>query len=193
MACLIICKELDEGDLSLLSSCSLALELKSTLSGRWIAYRQKVLVTQGFGLNCIWHNSPWAVSLGMTNVVYLWKPRKWFFFLKTEIVPFIPPAYNWGILLFARLSREIWNCQKEGGMESEGFCASPVSMCVHVLRQEGTLWFLCSKGQFSVEMANQSLSLGKEEVRVVVGGRTCQVCPEYLLHRTIPTAVAHPM
>lgn len=163
------CKEVDKCDLSLLSSLSLA-ELKSTLSGRWIAYRQKVLVTQGFSMTWIWHNLPWAVSLGMTNVVCLWNPIKRFFFLKTEIVPSAPPACIWGILLFARLSREIWNCQKEHGTESEVFCVSPVCMCAHVLLQEEALWFLCSKGQFSSEVAHQSLSLGEEEVGVVRWG-----------------------
>lgn len=45
-----------------------------------------------------------------------------------------------------------------------------VSTCVHMLLQEGTLGFLCSKGQFSVEVANQSLSLREEEVEEVVVG-----------------------
>jgi hypothetical protein len=43
----------------------LSLELKSTLSGRWIAYRQKVLVTWGFSMTCIWHNLSRTISLGM--------------------------------------------------------------------------------------------------------------------------------
>lgn len=50
-------------------------------------------------------------------------------------------------------------------------CVSRVSTCVHVLLQEGALQFLCSKGQFSLEVANQSLSLGEEEVGEVMAGR----------------------
>lgn len=42
---------------------------------------------------------------------------------------------------------------------------------MHVLRQEGALRPLCSKGQFSLEVANQSLSLREEGVGEVVLGR----------------------
>lgn len=155
-------------DFRSLSSLSLALELKSTLSGRWLPTGE-VLVTWGFSMTCIWHNLPWTVSLGMTNVLSLSKPLRRYFF-KTKIAPSAPPAFSWAVLLSARLSREIWNCQKECSTESEVFCVSPVGMCVHVLLQEGALWFLCSKGQFSLEVANQSLSLHKERVGVVGWG-----------------------
>ena len=47
---------------------------------------------------------------------------------------------------------------------------SHVSMCVRVLRHEGALCYLCSKGQFSLEVADQSLSLCEEGVAEVVLG-----------------------
>lgn len=49
-------------------------------------------------------------------------------------------------------------------------CVSRVSSCVCVLRQEGALRPLCSKGQFSLEVANQSLSLREEGLGEVVLG-----------------------
>lgn len=59
-------------------------------------------------------------------------------------------------------------------------------MCARVLRQEGALQFPCSKGQFSLEVADQSLSLREE-----AGEVKSRVCPEHPLHGTIPTAIAH--
>ena len=65
---------------------SLLLELKSTQSGRWIAYRQKTLVTRGFNVTYVWHNLPWAISLGMTSAICLWKPIRRFFFKRQKLL-----------------------------------------------------------------------------------------------------------
>lgn len=115
---------------------SLLLELKSTQSGRWIAYRQKTLVTWGFSMTCIWHNLPWAISLGMTNAVCLWKPIKRFF-KKTETAPSALSASTWADLLFARLSRKIrkrqkrtWRWQTVG--EVLCVCATWACVCVYL-------------------------------------------------------------
>ena len=151
---------------------SLLLELKSTQSGRWIAYRQKTLVTRGFNVTYIWHNLPWAISLGMTNAICLWKPIRRFFFLKTEIAPSASSASTWAVLLFARLSWKTRTLQKECGTDRLRVrcCVWAVWAHVRVLRQEGALRPLCSKGQFSLEVANQSLSLREEGLGEVVLG-----------------------
>lgn len=109
--------------------------------------------------------------MGMTHAVLLCKPiSRLFFFLKTRIAPppAPPPAYICTVLLFAGLCREIGPCQQALTVE-RGCCVRMcvcvcVSICVHMLLQEGTLGFLCSKRQFSVEVANPSLSLREEEV-----------------------------
>ena len=144
-------------------------------------------------MTCVWHNLPWAISLGMTNAVYLCKPQVEFFKRQRLFLLHHLPTFEQFCCLQGYPGKyEIAKKHVALTDWERVFCGMFVCVSVCVPLQEGALWFLCSKEQLSLEVANQSLSLQEEEVGEVVVGWDMPSLPRILIVQDDPHSCCTP-